>query len=321
MKKCFFLILTLATILGSCKKFEPTYGTETASTAFLNDDVYEIAYSTEDGVFLINAKMTRSKMLVSFANKPNPRAGHVALSFSRDKVAYIDPDNGIPIIVDTLGNVLTQLTQYPNTKDLGWHNKDSTLYILANNEVHFYGEALDLPSPLFVAPPFSVDYEVTAIDIDEDLNLAYAAVYYKFSSAATYRNWYHSYNINYKLPSLTDESEITADATYYHTQNIATDSRIYYHTIQFLEQGYYYYASNKQVIVGTAEKTQSTTQFKGSYFFNESNIQLNISEDGELFREVYDSQLMEYGFVYYRNSWVINKPRWSPIYIDWMVDF
>jgi hypothetical protein len=319
MKKFFFLILSIAVITG-CKKYEVTYGTETASTAVLLDDVYEIAYSTEEGVFLINAAMTRSKMLVSFANNSAPKAGHVALSFSRDKVAYIDPDNGVPIIVDTLGNVLTQLTQYPNTKDLGWHNKDSTLYILANNQVHFYGQVLDLPSPLFVAPPYSVDYEVTAIDIDKDLDVAYTAVYYKFSSAATYRNWYYSYSINYKLPSLTDESEITADAVYSHNQNILADSRRYYHTVQFLERGYNY-APNKQVIVGVAEKAQLTTQFEGSYYFKENNLELSINENGNLFREVYNIHSMEYNLAYYTSFWLLNKPRWTPIYVDWMVGF
>jgi len=80
MKPYFILILMMAFSLVSCKKYAVQYGTETAATKVLNANVYEIAYSTEEGVFLINAAMDRSEMLVSFASSSTPKAGAVALS-------------------------------------------------------------------------------------------------------------------------------------------------------------------------------------------------------------------------------------------------
>ena len=70
MKKYLILILTtIVVVLTSCKKYEVQYGTETAATTVGRGNVYEIAYSTEEGVFLITAGLNRSKMLISFANK------------------------------------------------------------------------------------------------------------------------------------------------------------------------------------------------------------------------------------------------------------
>ncbi|CAA6826616.1 MAG: Unknown protein [uncultured Aureispira sp.] len=319
MKKHFILILITVLTLASCKKYESQYGTETAATSVLKADVYEIAYSTESGVFLINAAMDRSKMLVSFANNASPKAGPVALSAKRDKVAYVDPDNGIPIIMDTLGNVLAQLTQYPNTKDLGWYNGEATLYILSNNQVHFYGEALDLPSPLFVVPPYANDYEVTALDINEDLDVVYGAVYYKLSSMGRDRDWYYSSTINYKSPSVTDETTVVPDATYASSQNILTDSRHYYHTVQFT--GSYYSVGVQRVVVATALETPLATEFKGYYTFFENNIELSITENGRLSRYIEDRYQAEYIFTSASASWTINIPAFAPLYVDWATDF
>lgn len=320
MKKNLILILTIVVTLASCKKYEVQYGTEEATTKVLLGDEYEIAYSTDKGVFLVNSAMNRSKMLVSFANKPSPKAGRVALSANRDKVAYVDPDNGVPIIVDTSGNVLVRLTQYPNTKDLGWHNGEETLYLLVNNHVYFYGQALDLPSPLFVPPSNSHNYEITTLDINEDLDVVYGAIYYERPTGGLYRVWYDSYNLNYKAASLTDESNKTLNTTQYSTQNIAVDTIIYYHTIRFLDINLQKKATEISKAYG--EKTLSNTKFKDSYTFGgasslngANDFHVEVWPDGTLRKSIYfSSESSDTGT---NGSWEVGIPLNAPFYVDW----
>lgn len=312
MKKYLLLISITALFFTSCKKYEVQYGTETAATTVDQGSVYEIAYSTEEGVFLLTAAMNRSKMLVSFANKFYPEAGRVALSPNRDKVAYVDPDNGVPIIVDTAGNVLAELTQYTNTKDLGWHNGDQTLYILSNNQVHFYGQALDLPSPLFVPPSGSNDYEVTTLDINEDLDVVYGAIYYTTSRSGNYRYWHPTYDVNYKSPMEVDISFTDSHTSNYASSSVAGDTRRYYHTLRFSEPQYY----NGLSIVGAySTKKQSGIEFQDQYQLERKGLRLNIEVNGELYKKALLASNQSSRF------WNIDHPYRAPLYIDWAIEF
>lgn len=311
MKKYLILILILGVSIASCKKYEVQYGMGTASTTVLQDDVYDIAYSTEEGVFLINAAMTRSKMLVSFANAFSPRAGRVALSRNKDKVAYVSPNNGIPIIVDTLGNVLIELTQYTNVQDLGWHNEDETLYILSNNQVQFYGPSLDLPSPLFSIPSNAYDYEITTIDINEHLDVVYGAIYYEYSG--NYRDWYYSYNLNYKSLFSTDIDYTNQYGSHYYIQNVGADSRRVYHTMRFLDSQ----DRNEPVrtVSAFASGTRFDLRFEDSYQFRENGFELGIDEDGYLFKKAVSNNT-----TYEARLWHIDSDE-APLYVDWVTGF
>jgi len=310
-----YLILTiLVIVLASCKKYEVQYGTETAETTAKQGDVYEIAYCTEDGVFLITGGMNRSKMLVSFANKRYAEGKPVALSLKKDKVAYIDPDNGAPVIVDTAGNVLEELTQYTNTNDLGWYNGNQTLYILSNNQVHFYGEALNLPNPLFVPPSGSNDYEVTSLDINKNLDVAYGAIYYK--EPGSYRNWYYSYNLNYNSPTSVDKSEAKAYGSYHFFQNVWADSKRYYHTIKFSDPRYT--SGVEQVVKAYATKTQSGKMFSEDYIIRKNNYELSIDHDGVIFKKPVDSYS---GINSAAGLWNVALDYDEPFYVDWAIGF
>lgn len=312
MKKHLILILIITVVLTGCKKYEVQYGTETGATTVLQNDVYDIAYSTEEGVFLLTTAMSRSKMLVSFANKFRPKAGRVALSPKKDKVAYVDPDNGVPVIVDTSGNVLAELTQYTNVNDLGWYNGDKTLYILSNNQVYFYGEALDLPNPLFARPSGANDYEVTSLDINDELDVAYGAIYYEFSGS--YRKWYYSSSLNYKSSTLIDETYDRLYASYYYLQNVGADSKRYYHTIRFIDTEYGY--GKEWVATATAIRTQSEDRFDGEYLFRKNGFELSIDDNGTLFKKAVSNN-SNYPAVF----WRVDIDYDEPLYVDWAIGF
>lgn len=310
MKKHLILMLIIATI-ASCKKYEVQYGTDTAATTELQEGLYEIAYGTEDGVFLITGGLERTKMLVSFANKFRPEAGRVALSPNKDKVAYVDPDNGVPIIVDTAGNVLIELTQYTNVNDLGWYNGDETLYILSNNEVHFYGPALDLPVSLFISPSGSQDYEVTTIDINENLDVLYGAFYHEYSGS--YRVWFYSYELNYKSPTLNDRHDVETSGSYPGFQNIGADSRRSYHTLRFSDSEYI--NGRKEISKGFAIGTYSTFQFEDDYILRKSSFELKIDEDGRLLKKNISNNTN------YQDRILDLDTDEEPIYLDWAIGF
>jgi hypothetical protein len=311
MKKYLILMLIIIVTIACCKKYEVQYGIDTAATTELQEGVYEIAYGTEDGVFLITGELERTKMLVSFANKFRPKAGRVALSPNKDKVAYVDPDNGIPIIVDTAGNVLIELTQYTNVNDLGWYNGDETLYILSNNEVHFHGPALDLPVSLFLSPSGSQDYEVTTIDINENLDVLYGAVYHEYSGS--YRVWFYSYVLNYKSPTLNDKYDIESYASYYAFQNVGADSRRSYHTLRFSDSE----RTNgvEEISKGFAIGTSSSFQFESDYVLRKSSFELKVDEDGRLLKRTVSNNTN------YQDRLLDLDTDEEPLYLDWAIGF
>ena len=304
-------MLIIVITIASCKKYEVQYGTDTATTTELQDDVYEIAYSTEKGVFLIKSELTQPKMLISFANKLHPRAGRVALNQKKDKVAYVDPDNGVPIIVDTAGNVLIELTQYTNVNDLGWHNGDETLYVLYNNEVHFHGPALDLPDSLFIRPSGSYNYEVTTIDISENLNVVYGAIYYKY--AGSYRDWYYSYTRKAKSPSVTDQYNTAKYGSYYFFQSIGADSRRCYHTLRFVESERT--NGGEQVASAIASGTRFDLRFEYDYLLRKSGFELNVGKSGYLFKKTVSNNTS------YRARLLDLDTDEEPLYLDWAIGF
>ncbi|WMX16617.1 MULTISPECIES: hypothetical protein [unclassified Aureispira] len=314
MKKQFILLVVMALLLHNCQKYEAQYGIETAEETVLGGNTYEIAYCTEEGVFLLTGNMKRAKKVVSFANKLYPEAKHVALSIQKDRVAYIDPDTRTPVIVDTMGNVLEELTQYTNTNDLGWHNGDRTLYILANNQVHFYGEALSLPNALFVQPPSSYDYEVTSLDINDDLDVAYGAIYYKASGS--YRNWYYSYHYNYKAPNKTDESHVNSYGSYHFFQNVGADTKRFYHTIRFSEPEYSY-TNRDAVVIVYGLRTQSEERFDRDYILRKNNFELSVRAEGSLFKKPFQN----YSNNFIATIWSIDLDYDEPMYVDWAIGF
>ncbi len=314
MKKYLILMLIITVTIASCEKYEVQYGTETAATTELQDGVYEIAYSTEDGVFLITAGLDRSKMVVSFANKFNPRAGRVALSPKKDKLAYVDPDNGVPIIVDTAGNVLEELTQYTNTNDLGWYNGDETLYILSNNQIHFHGPSLDLPVSSFSSPSGSQGYQVTTVDINKNLDVVYGVIYYEFGGS--YRTWYYAYGVDYKSPTRTDIYSTKSYASYHAFQNVGADSRRSYHTLRFSDPESWRDVEEISGVYGVFATGRYTyDRFEGDYLLRKSGFELSVSEDGGLFKRTVSNSSN-----YRARLWDIDTDN-EPLFLDWAIGF
>ncbi|MBL0744452.1 hypothetical protein [Chryseolinea lacunae] len=72
----------------------------------------------------------------------------VKLSSDRKKVAYLN-EGGHPVIISaTDGKVIETLWQYTHIDQMGWVRNTSTLYMLVNNKVEWYGERIDIEQPV-----------------------------------------------------------------------------------------------------------------------------------------------------------------------------
>lgn len=198
-----FLVYTILLLVVGCKKYEQQFGTSTNDTTDNGASRWEVVYSTNSGVFLLDGAFTKERKIANLSGFLPTDASRVAISNDGTKVAYTDA-NGMPIIVDTLGNILHQLSQYSDVMDLGWAGNDSTLYILTNNQVFFFGPALDLPTPLFDIPANAQNVTITSLDINDNLDVLYSALYYVLISNNTELYWVGGEGINYKNSTNSD---------------------------------------------------------------------------------------------------------------------
>ncbi len=197
MKELKLIGALLLLALVGCQKYETKYGVAATENTDLKTKVWDMVYSTEYGIFLLNADFSRSKKIIDFI--PLSYASiSVSLSHDRQKIAYVDPSTRSVKVVDTAGTVLHNLTMYNNVDDLGWFKGDSTLYMLTNNQIQFWGKALDLPNPVFNLPLGVSFLNITALDISDDLDVLYGFSYREYNAAGDSMRWLLQKNINYK---------------------------------------------------------------------------------------------------------------------------
>ncbi len=227
--------------LSACSKYEPIYGVVGNETLATPELRYDLAYIYDNEVYLSNEILTDQLKLTNNSNSTNSpytTKTHVALSPDLDKIAYLDA-NGTPVIIDILGNQLNRLTQFNNVKDIGWHanNGNTTLYILVNNTLEFWGPSLNLVNAPFdfVFPSTALFTTIDAIDINENLDIAFSYRYYQpITTSSLYHEYYYGVGIQYSSSALVDKNYQIYDNFYTHsTQLYSNELFIFYHMVRF----------------------------------------------------------------------------------------
>lgn len=229
------VVLALIQLIG-CTKYEPLYD--------VNDIVISapIVYQ-RDGIYIHNNDIYLTDELLKthkrLTNSPTSKKTHCKITNTHDKIAYIDA-NQIPVVIDTNGVELYRLTQFANANDLGWHNGDQTLYVLVNNELKFYGQALALSNPLFTTFPTTNtsstfdNYMVHSIAINAALDVVYTYTYTQVRSTNTSGTHVIGVAIDFKNPSSTDlSSDLGGGLIYAPTKPLNTQNYYFYTSVRF----------------------------------------------------------------------------------------
>lgn len=227
------LIITFLWTFSACTKYEPIYGVaghvDNKPLTLKND----LVYIYKNDIYMTNEIFSSHKRLTTSSTSTKT---HVAFSPKHDKVAYLNA-NGTPVVIDTSGNQLEVLTSYTGVKDLKWHanNGNPTLYFLVNNTIVFHGSSLSINSQPFnfVFPFNTITYFIDAVEIDEDLNIAFTYRYLVPNpNNSNYRDYYHGLAINYDNGS--DFYIPTNDGNYLPTSSTYSAQYYpYYHSISF----------------------------------------------------------------------------------------
>lgn len=275
--------------IGACTKYEPIFGV--AGNSSSTNEVKlkkDLVYIHKNDIYLVDEILANAKRLTT---SPTSTKTHVVLNPSLDKIAYLN-SNKTPVIIDSLGNQITILSQYTNVTDLLWHNNNGnpTLVILVNNTIEFYGPSLNIPSnPFSYVFPSDVTFRaIDALDINDNLDVFFTYRYQRpFSSTSSLRRYYHGAGVNL-ITSNFDESKTTEDGYYSpFSSSYSSQNYPYYHMVKFNEEAnnatlgstfngreniyssytikYYNYTSTSNII-----STQTTTLNSENYYI-ESN--------------------------------------------------
>lgn len=242
MKSIYWVLFICLLAVGfSCSKYDPIYGVANSTNNNNSNLRYDMAYIFDNEVYLTDEILSEQIQLTNNAGMTNTAytsKTHVALSPALDKIAYLDANN-TPVIIDNEGNEIDKLTQYTNVSDIGWHNNNGnpTLYIIVNNSIEFYGPSLNLVNnPFnFVFPSAATYTIVDAVDINENLDIAFTYRYYEpFSPTSSFRRYYYGVAIQYNNSAANDRNKQYYQ-NYYDANTQSYESQLYnyYHMIQF----------------------------------------------------------------------------------------
>ncbi len=263
--KYIFGILALLYIGGqisSCTKYEPIYGIVKPNNGpnLLNKNT---VYIHDNDIYITNEKLTEHKQLTQSSSL---KKTHCVIASTHDRIAYLDA-NGSPVILDEEGTQVAHLTQYTNVQDLNWYNGKQTLYILENNQLHFYGQALNLPNPLFsVFPTTTTAKTIDAIDIDSSLNVTYSYRYQiPYSQVSPLRKYYYGIAINYNSVTISDrKSEIYENYYDPATTSYSSLNYVYFYSAKFCSD-----SLNDFIITGSVNNNNQTNP--NAYTLNQWN--------------------------------------------------
>lgn len=224
MKKITIFIAILG-FLFSCSKYESQF-TEDSDLAIFH--THEFAYIYKDEIFFANRYFKNTKKI----SAPPGDKRDIEINRSRDKIAYLDA-NSIPIIIDTLGNVLAMLNQYQNTNDIQWNYEGNSLLILYNNRLHQWGDSMPLPA-LFQFPTGATDTLIYKFAINHKNTVISAYHFYDPPAFLPYKSGYYVSNLAGVNDSFLDQDDLTYNYNFldiYPMRQIATDSSSYFEII------------------------------------------------------------------------------------------
>ena len=191
-------------MLFSCDKYENKY----SNTELPDNQYFDLAYMHNDSIYLSNRFFTNIKLIPSLDEDKKS----MEITFSKDKIAYLN-DQNIPVIIDTAGNEIARLSQYANTKDLGWSHDGQSLYLLINNQLVIWGNPMILNStPLVIFPANAQMQQIDAISIDKFGAVFSAFRYYVPGNFQPYVSGYTIRRVNDN--NSLEESTKSSDYTY-----------------------------------------------------------------------------------------------------------
>ncbi|MEM6804952.1 MAG: hypothetical protein AAF696_26375 [Bacteroidota bacterium] len=188
---CFFCLTFLFT---SCSWTEPVSVTTRSEILDLDAPAFSgtIAFVFENDIYLFGEGYPEVKKIT---DSPDERKTKIALSYNKEKIAYLDAAKQV-VIIDKEGNFIENVTINRGFKDLGWSPNDQTLYMLRFDELLFHGPPMDIAA--LDIPGFS--YELESIDISQNLDVVYCYREGGFGLEAV------NVVIDYKNPSRRDWS-------------------------------------------------------------------------------------------------------------------
>ena len=181
MKKHYLILLLLIIIIG-CKKKCPFLSKEEIEQLFPPDaNVGNVAIIFNNDIYFFPTSILTTPEQIT--NTSSIVKSMVKVSHHHDRFAYINGTTNTIEIVNRQGGVVDQITSYVNPQQFDWCNNDSTLYILLDNHVYYYGPSI-IPTIPYTPP--SISYFITTMSYSKDNDLAYIEKKWDFTNGTTY---------------------------------------------------------------------------------------------------------------------------------------
>ncbi|HBS88240.1 MAG: hypothetical protein A2W91_04460 [Bacteroidetes bacterium GWF2_38_335] len=175
--KAITIIFALFILFSSCKKSESPFLSQAEVDNYLqnlNEGLDYIAYISENDIYYFT---DIDNAPIRLTNTPLIEKTNVQISKNGNKIAYLKEDN-YPVIIDFSGNVIDELTEFTNITQMDWSEDGSSLYMLIENELFYYGPELNVRDLTFYNVPYFPYNTILSASISKDLDLAYVMRYY-----------------------------------------------------------------------------------------------------------------------------------------------
>ncbi len=177
------IIIFLLLFLSHCKNEYPFVSEDEINE--MNPAVEDVCFIFNKDVYILESSEDLSAKRITFT--PTVYKSDVKISHNGKKIAYLLISNS-PVIIDRDGNTIEELNQYTYVDQLDWSADDETLFMLINNDLEFYGPAMDIPDitiPDFIPLVLGANTSVISADISVYNDLAYVVKYYDYPGGYT----------------------------------------------------------------------------------------------------------------------------------------
>jgi hypothetical protein len=177
MLKNNFILFCYALFIMGCTKESPYVSEDIINEikAIYSPSKYmHIAFVYNSDIYYLKDGQSTPKRLTF---SPQISKTKIRISYKHNKIAFLRNDV-IPTIIDTSGNVISELTQYNGVKQMDWSNNDSALYMLINNTFVFYGTKINIPQLTIPNDiPVNVGATIISASISSKNDIAYIIGY------------------------------------------------------------------------------------------------------------------------------------------------
>jgi hypothetical protein len=160
------LIIAVLCLLVGCQSENPFLPNDVAEAMLKEKEVKpveNVAFVYNNDVYWLRNFDGVAKRITQTATVKHD----IRQNYAHSRLAYLDA-NYSPVIIDTVGAMVKQLTTFKGVKQMDWTADDKTLYMLIGNDLQFYG-----PKP--VVPAIEIEYNENVVSavITKDLDLLY----------------------------------------------------------------------------------------------------------------------------------------------------